>query len=69
MPEFGKQQFLLTGKMKVHLMQDASSESTLEAKNAFEMDSMSHGVNIRHYHADNGRFADTSFKEDYDDEL
>ena len=34
----------LSSKVKVHLMQDASSESTLEAKNAFERDLMSHDV-------------------------
>jgi len=58
-----------SGKVKVHLMQDSSGESTIEAKHAFERDSMSHGVQIQHYHADNGRFADTSFKQDCDNKL
>jgi hypothetical protein len=55
-----------SGKVKVYLMQDASSESTIEAKHAFERDLMSHDVQIKHYHADNGRFADMSFKQDCD---
>ena len=58
-----------SSKVKVHLMQDASGESTNAAKNAFERDSMSHDVQIKHYHADNGRFADTSFKDDCDNKL
>ena len=58
-----------SSKVKVHLMQDASGESTIEAKNAFEIESMSHNVQIKHYHADNGRFADTSFKQDCDNKL
>ena len=58
-----------SSKIKVHLMQDASGESTNAAMNAFERDSMSHDVQIKHYHADNGRFADTSFKDDCDNKL
>ena len=41
--------------VKVHLMQDAMGESTLEAKNAFERDCMTRNVVLKHYHADNGR--------------
>jgi hypothetical protein len=33
----------------------------VEAKEAFEAYSQSFGVKIRHYHADNGRFADNLF--------
>ena len=44
-----------TDWIKVCLMQDASGESTLEAKNAFERDSIERGVLVRGYHADNGR--------------
>ena len=40
--------------VKVHLMQDATGESTLEAKNAFERDCMNRNVVPKHYHADNG---------------
>jgi len=33
-----------------------TSEETLKSKQAFEKFARSHGVNIKHYHADNGRF-------------
>jgi hypothetical protein len=33
-----------------------TSEETLKSKLAFEKFAASHGVNIKHYHADNGRF-------------
>ena len=45
-------------------MQDATGDSTLVAKNAFERDCMTRNVVPKHYHADNGRFAENSFKED-----
>jgi hypothetical protein len=35
-----------------------TSEETLKSKLAFEKFAASHGVNIKHYHADNGRFKD-----------
>ena len=50
--------------VKVHLMKDATGDSTLEAKNSFERDCMNRNVVPKHYHADNGRFAENSFKED-----
>ena len=50
--------------VKVYLMQDATGDSTLEAKNAFEQDCMTINVVPKHYHADNGQFAENSFKED-----
>ena len=43
--------------VKVHLMQDATGDLTLEIKNSFERDCMSRNVVPKHYHADNGRFA------------
>ena len=46
----------------VHLMQDLSSEETVKAKLAFERFAAKHGIAIKHYHCDNGRFADTAFK-------
>ena len=49
---------------KVHLMQDASGDSTLEAKNAFERNCMLRNVVPRGYHADNGRYAENTFKQD-----
>jgi hypothetical protein len=38
-----------------------NSEETLKSKLAFEKFAASHGVNIKHYHADNGRFKDKLF--------
>jgi hypothetical protein len=38
-----------------------TSEETLKSKLAFEKFAASHGVNIKHYHADNGRFNDKLF--------
>jgi hypothetical protein len=45
----------------IHLQQGLTSEETVEAKRAFEAYARSHGVSIKHYHADNGRFADNAF--------
>jgi hypothetical protein len=47
----------------VHLMQDLSSEESVKAKRAFELFAAEHGVTIRHYHCNNGRFADNDFKQ------
>jgi hypothetical protein len=38
-----------------------TSKETLKSKLAFEKFAASHGVNIKHYHADNGRFKDKLF--------
>jgi transposase InsO family protein len=38
-----------------------SSEETVMAKESFERYAKSHGVTIKHYHADNGRFKDKAF--------
>ena len=46
-------------------MPDATGDLTLEAKNAFERDCMTRNVVPKHYHADNGQFAENSFKEDF----
>ena len=48
----------------VYLQRSLSSAETLESKRAFERYSKQHGVRIRHYHADNGRFADNLFRND-----
>jgi hypothetical protein len=45
----------------VHFQQRISSDETVEAKRAFEAYARSHGVTIKHYHADIGRFADNAF--------
>jgi hypothetical protein len=46
----------------VHLMRDSTSAETIKAKRAFEQFAADHGVQIKHYHCDNGRFADNAFK-------
>jgi hypothetical protein len=38
-----------------------SSEETVKGKEAFEQYAKTHGVYVKHYHADNGRFKDKEF--------
>jgi hypothetical protein len=45
----------------VHLMQDLLSDETIKAKDAFEQYAAEHGVAIKHYHCNNGCFADNVF--------
>ncbi|EJK77403.1 hypothetical protein THAOC_00765, partial [Thalassiosira oceanica] len=45
----------------VYLMKNLTSAETIKAKLAFETWANLHGVTIRHYHCDNGRFADNAF--------
>jgi hypothetical protein len=45
----------------VHFQKTMNAAETIEAKEAFERWSASHGVKIKHYHADNGRFAENAF--------
>ena len=45
----------------IHLQKDMTSESTIQAKIAFEAHAYQHGIKIKHYHADNGRFTDNAF--------
>ena len=47
----------------VHLQVDDTAEETMKAKHAFEKYAAEHGVSIKHYHCDNGRFADNLFKQ------
>ena len=47
----------------IHLMQDSSSAETIKAQRAFEQFAANHGVNILHYHCNNGGFADNAFKQ------
>ena len=44
-------------------MRDATGESTLDAKEAFEPAAAERGVVIKGYHADNGRYAEHIFKD------
>ena len=53
-----------TSLVNVVLMRDLSAESTLAAKQEFEEKCATKGVTIKHYHADNGRFAEPAWKED-----
>jgi transposase InsO family protein len=44
-----------------------TSEETLKSKLAFEKFALSHGVHIKHFHADNGRFKDNQFTKSIED--
>ncbi len=44
-----------------------TSEETVKGKQAFEKFAATHGVYIKHYHADNGRFKDNLFMKDIED--
>ena len=50
-----------SGLRYIHMMTSTSSNETIKAKLAFEQFAANHFVNIEHYHADNGRFADNAF--------
>ena len=45
----------------VYLQESTKGVQTLAAKRSFEAYASTHGVKIRHYHADNGRFAEKLF--------
>jgi hypothetical protein len=46
----------------IYLQKSTKGDETTQAKRAFEAYSHSHGVHIKHYHADNGRFADLEWR-------
>jgi len=48
----------------VHFQYSTNAQETLEAKQAFERFAKSHGVDIRAYHMDNGRFVEKLWLED-----
>ena len=50
-------------------MQDTLGYSKLEAKEAFEPDRMTHNTLPKHYHADNGLFAENNFKQDCESKM
>ena len=52
------------GYVHVGLMKDQSGESTRQVKHDFEHISSTRDVNIKHYNADNGRFAEKLFTDD-----
>ena len=51
----------------VHLMRDMTLDETLLAKSAWEKVMAQAGRTVRHYHADNGRFADNGFIDSIND--
>ena len=55
--------------VKVHIMQDTSGNSTLEAKEAFECDHMTPNVLPKHYHTENGQFTENNFKQDCESKM
>ena len=50
------------------LMRDLSRDSTLDDKNAYERLLQSFGHKVLAYHADNGRYAESTFVNDAKDE-
>ena len=48
----------------VHMHHHLTTDETIDAKHAFERLATQHGVQILHYHCDNGRFADEAFVDD-----
>ncbi len=48
----------------VHLHKFLSATESLYAKHCFERYCQQHSIQVKHYHADNGRFADESFLTD-----
>ena len=53
-----------SGFTYVHLHQAMTTQETIDAKHAFERIAEQHAVCIRHYHCNNGRFADCAFMDD-----
>ena len=47
----------------VHMQKTTNMDDTLEAKRAFENFAQTHGVQVSHYHCNNGRFADRAFRD------
>lgn len=45
-----------------HLMKELDAEATVQAKQEFERQCALHGVQVQHYHADNGLFNTKAFK-------
>ena len=50
-----------TGYVSVALMRDLTAESTLAAKKEFDHLCAVQGVKVKHYNADNGRFAEPAW--------
>jgi len=52
-----------SGLSYLNLQQNLTSAETIKAKDAFEAYAKTYNVNIQHFHADNGRFADNAFRQ------
>ena len=50
-----------------HLMRDFTAEATLDSKHGYERRAATYQVDVRGYHADNGRYADPLFIKDVED--
>ena len=50
-------------------MKDNSGNSTLESKELFKCDCKTWNVLPKHYHADNGWFAENIFKQDFESKM
>jgi len=48
----------------VQVQRDQTSEELMKSKMSFKNYAKAHGVQVRNYHADNGRFADNVFIND-----
>jgi GAG-pre-integrase domain len=46
----------------IYLQQTTNAEETLESKRAFEVFARSHGVQVLHYHSNNGRFIENEWQ-------
>jgi len=47
----------------IHLQEDLTTDSTLDSKLSYEKCAHSFGVQIQGYHADNGRFPESAWKD------
>ena len=61
--------YYATCRVKLHVIQDTSGDYTLEAKEAFERDFMTRNVVQKYDHADNGIFAENTFKQDCESKI
>ena len=51
-----------TGYGYTHIQKSTNAEETIAAKEAFEAHARTMGIEVKHYHADNGIFADNKFR-------
>ena len=56
----------VTGHSYTHLQTSVDNTQTIEAKRAYERYAASHGVTLKRFHADNGIFAEKSFRNEID---